>query len=139
MGHVNHLTRLLYRKVADAATISVQNPVRLGDDSEPEPDLAVLRPRDDAYASRMPVADDILLLIEVADTSVRYDREIKIPLYARHGVPVVWLIDVANDVIEVYEQPIDGDYTVIRKPPQNARVTLEALPNLDFRAANLFV
>jgi Uma2 family endonuclease len=139
MGHVNHLTRLLYEKVSDTTTISIQNPVCLGDDSEPEPDLAVLEHRDDAYASMMPVADDILLLIEVADTSVRYDREVKIPLYARHKVPAVWMIDVENNVIEIYEQPIDGDYTVIRKPPHNARVALESRPSLDFQVAELFV
>jgi Uma2 family endonuclease len=139
MGHVNHLTRLLYAKVADQATISVQNPVRLGDQSEPEPDVAVLHHRADAYASEMPGPDDILLLIEVADTSVRYDRDVKIPLYAHHGVAVVWLVDVENDAVEIYEQPVDGNYTVIRRPPPSAHITLESLPAVDFQVAKLFV
>ncbi len=139
MGHVNLLTRLFYAQVAEDATISVQNPVRLGDDSEPEPDLALLRFREDGYASELPTSDDVLLLVEVAETSARYDREVKIPLYARHGVPIVWLVDLEQDVVEVYEEPIDGEYTIMRKPPRKARLCVESLPQLDIEVAKLFV
>ncbi len=139
MGHVNHLTRLFYARVADDVTISVQNPVRFGDDSEPEPDIALLDYRDDGYASAIPGPEDVLLLVEVADTSARYDREIKLPLFARYDVPVVWLIDLDAETVEVYEQPVDGEYTVIRKPPRHANLSLDALPDLQIDVAKLFV
>ncbi len=139
VGHVNHLTRLFYAQVVDEVTISVQNPVRLGDDSEPEPDIALLQPRQDAYASAMPQADDVLLLVEVADTSARYDRDVKVPLYAAFDVPVVWLVDLENEAVEIYEEPVDGEYTVVRRPPHDATLVLDSLPALAIELAQLFV
>lgn len=80
--------------VSGAAQVRCQQPLRLGDISEPEPDLAVVRPHPDRYFDAHPTAADTLLVIEVADSSLAYDRDIKTPLYARHGVPAVWLIDL---------------------------------------------
>jgi Uma2 family endonuclease len=91
-GCVNRLNGLLSRLGGGDVTLSIQNPVLLGERGEPQPDVTVLRHRADGYATRHPEPADILLVIEVADTSVEYDRSIKIPLYARAGVPEAWLV-----------------------------------------------
>ena len=102
---VNRLTRLLATGLGDRAIVAVQNPVRVSDLSEPQPDLAVLRARDDFYAEQLPGPADVLLLIEVADTSLAFDRHVKVPLYARAGVPEVWVVDLDGEVVEVFRGP----------------------------------
>jgi Uma2 family endonuclease len=104
------LAKQLIRAVDDAALIFVQSPVRLGTDSAPQPDLAVLRPRPDRYASAHPTAADILLLIEVSDATLRFDRNVKAKLYARHGVAELGIVDVVGEQLEVFRDPRDGDY-----------------------------
>jgi Uma2 family endonuclease len=91
---VNGLTRLLVRGVGDEAIVSVQNPVRLDEHNEPQPDLTVLRVRD--YRESLPVPEDVLLLIEVSDTTLRYDRGVKLPLYARAGIREVCILDLPS-------------------------------------------
>jgi Uma2 family endonuclease len=82
-----------------------QNPIALGPRSEPQPDFALLRHRADSYKSRLPTAADVLLLVEIADTSLRYDREVKIPLYARHGIPEYWIVNIPGKAVEVHRDP----------------------------------
>ena len=112
--------------------VDVQNPVRLGTYSEPQPDLTLLRYRDDFYASGTPAAEDVLLLVEVADSSLRYDREVKAPLYAELGIPEHWLVDVTAGVIEVYRQPQQGRYQYIRRFHRGETISLEAFPETTF-------
>jgi Uma2 family endonuclease len=107
---VTRLTDILTDGLRGKAIISVQNPIVLGAQSEPQPDLAVLEKKKDYYASAHPRPGDILLLIEVADTTASRDREIKVPLYARHGIPEVWLIDLEQKRLEVYHGPKAGEY-----------------------------
>jgi Uma2 family endonuclease len=102
---VSRLTHLLVAQGGEAVIVRVQNPVRISDLSEPEPDLAVLRRREDFYARGHPRPADTLLIIEVAHTTLGYDREIKLPLYALAGIPEVWIVDVEGGVIEVYRAP----------------------------------
>ena len=83
---VNRLDALLHRLFGESVIISVQNPIRLSDFSEPQPDLAVLRARQDYYAQTHPTSNDILLLIEVADQSLEFDRDVKVPLYAKAAI-----------------------------------------------------
>ena len=109
-GTVNKLSNLLAYALQGRAIVAAQNPVVLGDHSEPQPDLAVLRFREDYYTQAHPGPEDILLLIEIADTTARYDREVKVPLYARHGIPEVWLIDLKEKRLEVYSGPERGEY-----------------------------
>jgi Uma2 family endonuclease len=109
-GLVNRLTRLFSQRAGDQVIVSVQNPIRLGEHSEPHPDLALLRPRADFYASSHPGPEDVLLIVEVADTSAAVDREVKVPLYARWGVPEVWVVDLGGERVEVYRQPGVGGY-----------------------------
>ena len=107
---VNRCNRLLSRCVEDAAVVSIQNPVRLDEHNEPQPDVALLRPRPDFYASGHPTPADVLLIIEVADTSVEADRQVKLPLYARGGIPEAWLVDLQLDVITIYRDPTPDGY-----------------------------
>lgn len=104
------LTRILVPALADRFMVSIQNPVRLDRYSEPEPDVALLRRRDDFYAGALPEAADAFLLIEVADTSLLVDRRVKLPLYAAAGIPEVWLVDLTTDTVEVYRQPEGREY-----------------------------
>jgi Uma2 family endonuclease len=107
---VSRIIRQLILSLGEKATISPQNPVRLNNFSEPVPDIAVLKRRDDAYAEHHPFPEDVLLLIEVADTSVVKDRNVKVPLYAASGIPEVWLVNIPAQVIEVYRGLKDREY-----------------------------
>ena len=107
---VRRLTELLQRAAGDRATVSVQAPVRLNRASEPQPDVAVLKRRNDFYAERHPAPGDVLLIIEVSDTTLRYDLEVKVPLYARHGVPEVWVVDLKGGRLHFFRSPEEGKY-----------------------------
>jgi Uma2 family endonuclease len=102
---VDRLNAKLGGKTGARAIVRVQNPVRLSDLSEPQPDLALLRPREDFYAGGHPGPGDTLLIVEVAHTTLGYDREVKLPLYALAGIPEVWIVDVEKGEVEVYRQP----------------------------------
>jgi Uma2 family endonuclease len=135
---VKRLNRLFLEAAGARAIVSVQDPLRLGDMSEPEPDLMLLRPRDDWYASNHPTATDVLLLVEVSETSVRYDREIKIPLYARHGVQEVWIVDVDDRVVRFFRRPRDGAYADITATETPGPTAPQALPDAAVDLATLF-
>ncbi len=107
---VNRLTRVFARLLGDNVIVSVQNPLRLGEKDEVLPDLMVLRFRPDFYANAHPGPEDVLLVVEVAETSQAYDREVKVPLYARHGIPEYWLINLQDNVVEVYRKPSPYGY-----------------------------
>jgi Uma2 family endonuclease len=99
---VARLSHVFIRGVGDRAVVLVQSPLRLVDHSEPEPDLVVLRPRADFYAGKDAGPQDVLLVIEVADISEHYDRHVKVPLDARHGIPEVWLVDLTAGSLTIY-------------------------------------
>ncbi len=107
----NRLVRCFAQTMVDGlALISVRNPLRLDAYNEPEPDFLLLRPRADDYRASHPGAADVLLLVEVSDSSLGYDRGIKLPLYARFGVNEVWIVDLVGAAIEAYRQPNEGAY-----------------------------
>ena len=114
---VRRLIGVLSRHLGHVAVVDAQNPIVLGARDQPQPDLAVLRPRGDGYREH-PRAADLLLVIEVSDSSRAYDRDVKLPLYARAGIVEVWIVDLAGDRIEVYRAPASGGYgderTVLR-------------------------
>lgn len=139
-GHassVKHLNRLFSLLVSDKAIVSVQDPIVLADRAEPQPDLAILKWRGDYYKSAHPQAEDVLLLIEVADTTARYDREVKVPLYARHGIPEVWLFDLTQPQLEVYRNPVDGQYARVDEH-RAGRIAPECFPEAVIDLAELF-
>ncbi len=105
---VDVLAGLLINMLGDRARVRVQNPIHLDDDNEPQPDLAIVTRK--RYAEAHPAPGDILLLIEVAETTVRSDRDIKVPLYGRAGVPEVWVVDLINQVVWRYRQPFADGY-----------------------------
>ncbi|MCB0637500.1 MAG: Uma2 family endonuclease [Lewinella sp.] len=109
--------------------VRIQNPVSISNVSEPEPDIAVVKRK--AYYDAHPRPKDVTLLIEVADTSLSKDREIKLPLYAVAGIPEYWIVDLTNGAIEVYTQPAGSDYdrrVVFRAGDQVSTPTIQALP-----------
>jgi Uma2 family endonuclease len=122
---VNRLAAAFLRIVADAAVVSIQNPVQLSSLDEPQPDLTVLRQKPEGYRDALPTAADVLLLVEVSDTTLQYDREEKLPLYAKHGVAEVWIMDVAGKRLEVYRDPVSAQYRL--KLERTARDTISPL------------
>lgn len=107
---VAQLTRRLTQALGDRALAWPQNPVRLPRDCEPQPDVTILRLPTERYLRQPPHAEDVLWLIEVADVSYRYDRHVKLPLYARAGIPEAWLIDLTHEVVEIHRQPSSRGY-----------------------------
>jgi Uma2 family endonuclease len=135
---VNNLTRLLARRLPEHALVSVQNPLPLDDDTEPQPDLAVLRVRAVSFKNLEASAPDALLVIEVAETSLAYDRAIKGRLYARAGVPEYWVVDCAAETVEVHRDPMAEGYRDVRLVRGSAEVSLRALPDVVLRTADIF-
>jgi Uma2 family endonuclease len=121
-GLVTRLSRLLITKLGELAIVTVQNPLYLAELSAPEPDIAVLKPRADDYMQSLPTAQDVLLLIEVADTSLHYDRNVKLPLYAKHQISEVWLIDVKEKRFDIYQQPDNDYYRLHIRPKANEQI-----------------
>jgi Uma2 family endonuclease len=110
---VKKLNALLSAAAGKSAIVAVQDPLRLSDASEPEPDLMLLRPRADFYAHAHPGPADVLLLIEVSDTTVAYDRGIKLDLYAKHRITEVWIVDLDNNVVRFFRNGDGTAYTDI--------------------------
>lgn len=133
---VDRLNRILVKQVSNERLVRVQNPILMGKYAEPEPDIAIVRNRH--YAEAHPGPEDVLLLIEVADTTLVYDREVKVPLYARHGVPEVWLVDLGSERVEIYLEPTAQGYRQILRP-QNAETTVPSqVPEVALRIADLW-
>jgi Uma2 family endonuclease len=136
LAYVNRLNHLLVQQVGALAQVSVQNPIRLPR-SEPQPDIVLLRPRPDFYAEALPGPSDVLLLIEVSDTTADYDRTVKIPLYGRNGIVESWLIDLMGNVIEVHLGPSTAGYRIKQTYGPGDHVRLAALPALSVVASDI--
>ena len=134
---VDRLNGLLHRQQESPFIVRVQSPIALDAYSEPEPDLVLLRPRADFYADAHPTASDVLLAIEVADTSADYDREVKLPLYAQAGIPELWLVDLQEDRIEVYARPQDGAYQQRVEVTADATFTAPTVAGLELAVADV--
>jgi Uma2 family endonuclease len=107
---VSVLAKRLIRAVGDSAEVRVQAPVRLGPASEPQPDIAVLKPKDDSYKNAHPQAADVLLLIEVSEATLRFDMTVKATLYARHRIQEYWVVDLVGKQLHRYRRPQGGQY-----------------------------
>ena len=127
---VHRLNEALVRAAEGRATLLIQNPIRLSEYSEPQPDLALLRRREDFYSDHHPRPADVLLVIEVADTSLRFDRETKIPLYAVHGIPEVWLVDLRGKRLVRHRVPEQGVYTLVDELVSGGALEVSAVPGI---------
>ena len=137
-GLVNRLTRLLVTAVGERAIVSVQNPIILGTSSAPEPDLCLLAPRADDYASSHPLAEDVPLAIEVADSSLAYDRDVKTALYARHGIAEVWLVEVGSRRLNRYRGIDDNVYRDVSAADIASPLIPRRLPDVGIDLSPLF-
>jgi len=114
-----------------------QNPIRLSHQSEPLPDLIVLKYREDYYRKNHPTADDVYLLVEVADSSIDFDRRKKIPLYAKHNIPEYWIINLTSHCIEVYRRPAGGQYNDIHYFSAGQSLAPQTFPDLRFSVSHI--
>jgi Uma2 family endonuclease len=131
---VSLLTKALLPPLIGRATLRPQSPFLAWDESEPEPDVAIVL--DQSYAAEHP--DRAFLLIEVSDSSLEYDRDTKAPLYAASGVPEYWIVDVKSRCIEVYSAPVNGRYTNLRRVVTGETLSPAAFPDVVVRVSDLF-
>jgi Uma2 family endonuclease len=135
---VLRLDHLLKEALTGKAFVLVQSPIALGEHSAPQPDLALLRPRADYYRSSLAGPDDVLLIVEVAQSSLRFDRDDKIPLYARHGIPEVWLVDLEAKRLARYRKPQQGAYALADEPDLGSALEIAALRATRIDLSSLF-
>ena len=127
---VNRLTEFLASRLVKRGVVSVQNPIHLSAQSEPQPDVAVLRMRSDYYAESHAEPQDVLLIVEVAETSIGLDRDVKLPLYAEANIPEVWLVDLGEECVRTYSKPSPHGYSEIRQLWRDDVVSPQAFPDL---------
>ena len=136
-GHLNRINKLFARLIPDDVIPSVQNPLQLGDFSEPEPDFMLLKSNADFYSSRHPIAGDVLLLIEVADSSLAFDQNQKLRLYALHGIPEYWLLNLNDSCLEVYRNPNGEVYAEKTTLHSGDTITLSQLNEITVSMADI--
>jgi len=134
---VSRLNSLLQSILGENAIVSVQNPVQLNDFSEPVPDVTLLKPQKDFYSSGHPGPADVLLIIEVAETTVISDRNVKVPLYARNSIPEVWLVNLPKKLIEEYFEVADGRYLKSKKYKRGENIVSATIPGLSLRVSDI--
>lgn len=134
---VKRLAEFLGTKTRKFATLGVQDPIQLDDYSEPQPDISVLKRRDDFYVHGHPRPQDVLIVIEVADTSMETDRKVKLPAYAQSGIAEVWLVDLYNDRIEVHTRPSEGVYQEVKIILRGHKVISFTIPQLKLKADDI--
>lgn len=137
-GVVNLLAAWLHAKGQGKVVVSTQNPILLDDHSEPEPDLAVLRFRADYYRKSLARPEDVTLLIEVADSSLYTDRQVKIPLYAAAGIAEVWIVDLNANSLELFRDPVGGQFRQSQILKRPAVVAPKTLPSFVLKLDDLF-
>jgi Uma2 family endonuclease len=138
-GVVSLLTHLFVRAVDVRAVVQPQAGVRLDRRSEPQPDLAILSPREDFYRRKHPAPEDVLLLIEVSDSTLRYDLDVKAPLYARHGIPELWVVDLPHGEMHVFRAAQGGQYIEHRIVREPCVMGVTGLPGVEIDLSRLFV
>ena len=135
---VNNLNQLLTVRLAGRAIVAVQGPIALADDTEPEPDVAIIRRRVVPYKEREAHAEDALLLIEVAESSLAYDRSTKLRLYAAAGIPEYWVVDCVAESVEVHRTPDAGGFRGVSSVAGTGTVAVQAFPDVTLTLAEIF-
>ncbi len=136
-SNIDRISDLLIRRLPEQVITWVQNPIHLNDYSLPQPDITILRPKENFYEDAHPTPTDIFWLIEVADTSLDYDKKVKLPLYARSGVQEVWLVNLPKSRIEVYCRPFDDIYQEIRLLHKEQTLVINSFPEISFLVSEL--
>lgn len=131
-AYVKRLNALFNQRLADTVIVGVQKPVELANNSAPQPDIVMLLLCDDFYEAENPQLKDALLLVEVADTTIEFDREIKIYLYTSSGIYEVWVVDINEQCLEVYRQHSIKGYQIIQKYCRGQSLTITAFPDISF-------
>jgi Uma2 family endonuclease len=132
------LARLMERAVGDAAIVRCQLPIRLGTRSELQPDLALCRSRGDFYRDQHPAAAETLLLIEVSDSSLRYDLDSKASIYAQYGIQELWVVDIEGSLLHEFKGPIDGGYSQVIQRSNPGEVSIALLPGITVDVSPVF-
>jgi Uma2 family endonuclease len=134
---VNVLSGILAREARTSAVVSTQNPVSLPPDNEPQPDIALLTP-EFTQRDEVPTARDVLLIVEISDTTLDYDRDTKVPLYGRFGVPEVWVIDAQTETVSIYLDPGPKGYRRLLTPDKDETLTPTLLPEVKVRLSEIW-
>lgn len=137
-GVVNQLLALFAAAVGRKGVVQVQGAIRLDQSTELQPDVAICMPRGDFYRTAHPAPADILLIVEVSDSTLGYDRDVKLPLYARHGIPEAWIVDLRNGELRVYRSPDRGAWREQRVTAAPGVMSLLALPGVEVDLAPVF-
>ena len=137
LGCVNRATEAFTAEFRGRAVVSVQNPLQLTNYTEPAPDVVVLKPRADFYGAKKPVAEDAFLVLEVADTTLRYDLNVKLPRYASAGIPEVWIENLVEDLLLIYRDPEGDAYRTALALRNGDSISPLAFPDVVFNVAQL--
>ncbi len=136
-GCVNYLATFFGHTLGFSVVLQVQNPVRVDEHNEPQPDLALLKPRDDFYSQSHPGPRDVLLAVEVSHSTVEFDRDVKAPLYARAGIPELWLVNLEDGYLDALSQPEGGEYRVMRRLSRGDTISPALLPVARLDVSNI--
>jgi Uma2 family endonuclease len=142
IGHVHaywvsELTRSLERMVGEEAIVWVQNPIVRPPNNQLQPDIALLWPPLIKYKTRLPSVEDVLLVVEIADTTIAYDRDVKTKIYAAGGVPEVWLLSTREETLFVFRSPVGDDYAHVQTLRKSDSIALVKFPKITVRVSDL--
>lgn len=135
---VDFLTQLITLRLRRSAIVRVQSPIRLDEHSQPQPDITILKRRDDFYRHAHPGPEDILLIIEVSDTTLEYDMKVKVPLYARAGIPETWVVNLRGGRVKTYVDPAKGAYQTITSYARGDELQSHSLASLRLSITEVF-
>ncbi len=137
MNAVNRATMIFARGVGDKAVVSIQNPAHMDRHNEPQPDVVLIRPREGFYGTGTPDPEDVLLLIEVSDSTLRFDLKVKLPIYARTGIREVWIVDLNNDAIHIHREPKNATYSWMETRGRAEMISAQAFPDFQINVGDL--
>lgn len=134
---VSRLNEIFSEKLQKRAIVNIQNPVRLTEYSEPEPDIAIIKRRPDFYAEQLPQPEEVLLIMEVSDSSLDYDCETKIPLYAKANIQEVWLVNLIENILQIYNEPTPEGYNIMLKRRYNQKISPGNFPDITLTVSEI--
>jgi len=136
---VDFISDLFRSLIKQQVIIRIQNPVYVSNYSEPEPDIAIVKYRKDFYIKSHPKKEDILLIIEITESSINYDREIKLPKYAEALITEVWILIIPEDKLEIYRNPVNGKYQDVLILDKQKKITPLNFKYIEILVGDLFV